>query len=232
VTEPTTTIVLIESDQQIRRFVRRELQNERMTVFDAESGEQGLREAVIRKADLLIVELSLPDRDGLDVIREVRAWSEIPVIVLSAKAGEADKVAAFDAGADDYLTKPFGVPELIARVKVHLKHRNRSGNSDSPIVRFGIASVDLATRQVTRNGKSIHLTPTEYRLLVVLVRHAGRVLSLRQLLTDVWGPSRLDHTHYLRIYIGNLRHKLERDATHPEHLVTVVGIGYGLMGVQ
>ncbi|CAB3774343.1 response regulator [Paraburkholderia humisilvae] len=231
-TEPTTTIILIEGDQQIRRFVRRELQGEGMTVFEAESGAQGLTEAVTRKADLLIVELTLPDRDGVDVIRDVRDWSEMPIIVLSAKDAEADKVAAFNAGADDYLTKPFGVAELMARVKVHLKRRNRSGHSDSPVVHFGIATVDLATRQVTRNGKSVHLTPTEYRLLVVLVRHAGRVLSLRQLLTDVWGPGRLDHTHYLRIYMGNLRHKLERDATRPEHLVTVVGIGYGLMGAR
>jgi two-component system KDP operon response regulator KdpE len=232
VTEPTTTIVLIESDPQIRRFVRRELQDDGMTAFDAQTGEQGLREIITRKADLLIMELTLPDRDGLDVIRNVRTWSEMPIVVLSAKDGEADKVAAFNAGADDYLTKPFGVAELIARVRVHLKRRNCSGHRDSPIVRFGVATVDLSTRQVTRNGKSVHLTPTEYRLLAVLLRNSGRALPLQQLLRDVWGPSRQSNTHYLRIYIGNLRHKLERDAKHPEHLVTVVGMGYGLMGVQ
>jgi two-component system, OmpR family, KDP operon response regulator KdpE len=230
--EPTTTVILVEEDKQIRRFVRAKLQDQGMTVFEAETGQQGLVEAATRKADLVIVELVLPDRDGLDVIRDVRGWSDMPIIVLSAKTGETDKVAAFDAGADDYLTKPFGIPELLARVKAQLKRRNRGGKDDSSVVRFGALTVDLATRQVTRDGKSVHLTPTEYRLLVVLVRHAGRVLTLGQLLMEVWGPAHLNNAHYLRVYMGNLRHKLERDAAEPEHLVTVAGIGYRLMGVQ
>ncbi|CAH2915633.1 MAG: DNA-binding response regulator KdpE [uncultured Paraburkholderia sp.] len=193
--DPSITVVLIEDEKQIRRFVRTALEGEGIVVHDAETG----------KPDLVIVDLGLPDTDGLDVIRELRGWSELPVIVLSARTQESEKVAALDAGADDYLTKPFGVSELLARIRAHLRRRNQGGASESPQVRFGAVSVDLALRQVTREGAAVHLTPIEYRLLATLVRHAGRVLTHRQLLRDVWGPSHVESHHYLRIYMAHLR---------------------------
>jgi two-component system KDP operon response regulator KdpE len=230
--EPTVTIVLIEDEKQIRRFVRASLESHGMSVFDAETGQQGLIEAATRKPDLVIVDLGLPDTDGLDVIRELRGWTDLPVIVLSARSQEAEKVAALDAGADDYLTKPFGVSELLARIRAHLRRRNGAGSADSPPVRFGDIAIDLAARQVMRGGEPVHLTPLEYRLLTELVRHAGRVLTHRQLLRDVWGPSHVESSHYLRIYMGHLRQKLERDPAQPEHIVTETGVGYRLVGVQ
>jgi two-component system KDP operon response regulator KdpE len=224
------TVVLIEDEKQIRRFVRASLEGEGIVVHDAETGKQGLAEAATRKPDLVIVDLGLPDTDGLDVIRELRGWSDLPVIVLSARTHEADKVAALDAGADDYLTKPFGVPELLARIRAHMRRRNQGGANESPQVHFGSVTVDLALRQVMRDGAEIHLTPIEYRLLTTLMRHAGRVLTLRQLLRDVWGPSHVGNHHYLRVYMGHLRQKLERDPAQPEHIVTVTGVGYRLVG--
>ncbi|RKP43719.1 two-component system response regulator KdpE [Trinickia fusca] len=228
--EPTITVVLIEDEKQIRRFVRTSLETEGIAVYDAETGKQGLVEAATRKPDLVIVDLGLPDTDGLDVIRELRGWSEMPVIVLSARTHEAEKVAALDAGADDYLTKPFGVSELLARIRAHLRRRNLAGTSESPQVRFGPVCVDLAQRLVSRDGAPVHLTPIEYRLLATLVRHAGRVLTHRQLLRDVWGPSHVESNHYLRIYMAHLRQKLERDPAQPEHIVTETGVGYRLVG--
>ncbi|MBN3757958.1 two-component system response regulator KdpE [Paraburkholderia sp. Tr-20389] len=225
------TVVLIEDEQQIRRFVRASLEGEGMTVYDAPTGKQGLIEAATRKPDLVIVDLGLPDTDGLDVIRELRGWSELPVIVLSARTQESEKVAALDAGADDYLTKPFGVSELLARIRAHLRRRNQGGPAETPQVHFGGVTVDLALRQVSRDGEPVHLTPLEYRLLATLVRHAGRVLTHRQLLRDVWGPSHVESHHYLRIYMAHLRQKLERDPAQPEHIVTETGVGYRLVGV-
>lgn len=230
--EPSPTVVLIEDDKQIRRFVRVSLEAQGMTVHEALSGQQGLVEAATRKPDLVIVDLGLPDVDGIDVIRELRGWSGLPVIVLSARTQEEQKVAALDAGADDYLTKPFGVSELLARIRAHLRRRNQAPASETPAVSFGDVSVDLAMRRVTRNGESVHLTPLEYRLLATLVRHAGRVLTHRQLLVDVWGPSHVESPHYLRIYMAHLRQKLERDPAQPEHIVTETGVGYRLVGVQ
>ncbi|GLU35274.1 two-component system response regulator KdpE [Trinickia caryophylli] len=229
--EPTLTVVLIEDEKQIRRFVRASLEGEGIGVFEAETGKQGLVEAATRKPDLVIVDLGLPDTDGLDVIRELRAWSDTPVIVLSARTQESEKVAALDAGADDYLTKPFGVSELLARIRAHLRRRNVSGASETPLVRFGGVAVDLANRLVTRDGEPVHLTPIEYRLLATLVRHAGRVLTHRQLLRDVWGPSHVESSHYLRIYMAHLRQKLEHDPAQPEYIVTETGVGYRLSGV-
>jgi two-component system KDP operon response regulator KdpE len=228
-TESSANVVLIEDESQIRRFVRAALEGEGMTVYEAETGKAGLTEAATRKPDLVVVDLGLPDADGIDVIRELRAWADIPVIVLSARTQEAEKVAALDAGADDYLTKPFGVPELLARMRAHLRRRQRGGASEA-VVRFGEVSVDLAQRIVVRAGEVVHLTPIEYRLLVALVRHAGRVLTHRQLLSDVWGPSHVESQHYLRIYMAHLRRKLERDPAQPEHIVTETGIGYRLVG--
>jgi two-component system, OmpR family, KDP operon response regulator KdpE len=230
-TEPTVNVVLIEDEKQIRRFVKAALEAEGVSVHEADTGQRGLIEAATRKPDLLIVDLGLPDTDGLDVIRELRSWTDLPVIVLSARSQESEKVAALDAGADDYLTKPFGVSELMARIRAHLRRRNQGGAADTPSVRFGEIEVDLAMRRVTRNGEAVHLTPIEYRLLATLVRHAGRVLTHRQLLRDVWGPSHVESNHYLRIYMGHLRQKLERDAAQPEHIVTETGVGYRLVGV-
>ncbi|HTH60972.1 MAG TPA: two-component system response regulator KdpE [Paraburkholderia sp.] len=230
--DPTVSVVLIEDEQQIRRFVRVSLEGEGMTVFEAASGKAGLVEAATRKPDLVIVDLGLPDTDGLDVIRELRGWTDLPVIVLSARTQEAEKVAALDAGADDYLTKPFGVSELLARIRAHLRRRNRGGASDAPQVSFGDVRVDLAQRNVTRGGEPVHLTPIEYRLLAALVRDAGRVLTHRQLLREVWGPSHVESSHYLRIYMAHLRQKLERDPAQPEYIVTETGVGYRLVGAQ
>ena len=231
--DPSVVVVLIEDEQQIRRFVRVSLEGEGMTVFDAPTGKAGLVEAATRKPDLVIVDLGLPDADGLDVIRELRGFSDLPVIVLSARTQEAEKVAALDAGADDYLTKPFGVSELLARIRAHLRRRNRGGGgADAPQVGFGGVTVDLSLRRVTRDGEPVHLTPIEYRLLAALVRDAGRVITHRQLLRDVWGPSHVESSHYLRIYMAHLRQKLERDPAQPEYIVTETGVGYRLTGVQ
>jgi two-component system, OmpR family, KDP operon response regulator KdpE len=230
--EPTVTIVVIEDDRQIRRFVRTALETQGMTVFEAETGQLGLREAAFRTPDLIIVDLGLPDTDGVDVIRELRTWTEQPVIVLSARSHEDAKVGALDAGADDYLTKPFSVSELLARIRAQLRRRNRGGQQETPQVRFGSVSVDLSERRVTREGVLIHLTPIEYRLLTALVRHAGRVITHQQLLREVWGPTRLESQHYLRVYMGHLRHKLELDPTQPVHILTETGVGYRLVGTQ
>ncbi|WP_158899409.1 two-component system response regulator KdpE [Burkholderia sp. L27(2015)] len=229
--DPGVNVVLIEDEKQIRRFVKAALEAEGITVHEADTGQRGLIEAATRKPDLIIVDLGLPDTDGLDVIRELRGWTELPVIVLSARSQESEKVAALDAGADDYLSKPFGVSELMARIRAHLRRRNQGGAAETPVVRFGAVEVDLALRQVRRDGEAVHLTPLEYRLLATLVRHAGRVLTHRQLLRDVWGPSHVESNHYLRIYMGHLRQKLERDATQPEHIVTETGVGYRLVGL-
>jgi two-component system, OmpR family, KDP operon response regulator KdpE len=229
--EPSLNVILIEDEKQIRRFVKAALEAEGITVYEADTGQRGLIEAATRKPDLIIVDLGLPDTDGLEVIRELRGWTELPVIVLSARSLEIEKVAALDAGADDYLSKPFGVSELMARIRAQLRRRNHGGLAETPLVRFGSVEVDLALRQVRRDGEAVHLTPLEYRLLATLVRHAGRVLTHRQLLRDVWGPSHVESNHYLRIYMGHLRQKLERDATQPEHIVTETGVGYRLVGV-
>jgi two-component system KDP operon response regulator KdpE len=229
--EPAVSIVLIEDEKQIRRFVRASLEAEGMLVHDAETGQQGLVEAATRKPDLVIVDLGLPDTDGLDVIHALRGWSDLPIIVLSARSQEHEKVAALDAGADDYLSKPFGVSELLARIRAQLRRRSHAGAGQAPSVKFGSIVIDLALRQVWRDSQIVHLTPIEYRLLAMLVQHAGRVLTHRQLLRDVWGPSHVESHHYLRIYMGHLRQKLERDPTQPEHLITETGVGYRLVGL-
>jgi two-component system KDP operon response regulator KdpE len=233
--EPTITVVLIEDDNHIRRFVHASVASQEIRVLDAELGRRGLALAASARPDLVIVDLGLPDMDGVDVIRQLRDWSSVPVIVLSARTREDEKVAALDAGADDYLTKPFGVAELMARIRAHLRRHNRNaaaGVSETAKVCFGDVTIDLEVRTVEREGKAVHLTPIEYRLLVALIRHAGRVLTHRHLLQEVWGPSRTDSAHYLRIYMGHLRQKLERDPAQPEHIVTETGVGYRLVGVK
>jgi two-component system KDP operon response regulator KdpE len=221
-------ILLIEDEPQIRRFVRTALQAEGFQVVEAEQGQRGLIDAATRAPDLMIVDLGLPDMDGLQVIQDLRTWSAMPIIVLSARSDEKDKIEALDMGADDYLTKPFSVGELLARVRAHLRRRE-TGNSASSVFSFGDVVVDLVKRTVELNHEAVHLTSTEYRLLTVLIRHAGRILTHKQLLNDVWGPNHSEHSHYVRIYMANLRQKLEKDPTQPEHLLTEIGMGYRLM---
>jgi two-component system KDP operon response regulator KdpE len=230
---PSPIAVVIEDEPQIRRFVRAALEAEGWQVHEAETARRGLSEAGTRKPDLLVLDLGLPDGDGLDVIRDVRGWSGVPIIVLSARQDEADKVAALDAGADDYLTKPFGVGELLARVRANLRRPRAAGTDGAvesdPVFRFGDVAVDRQARRVTRGGAEVHLTPIEYRLLLVLVANVGRVLTHRQLLREVWGPSHAEQSHYLRIYMGHLRQKLELDPAQPRHLLTETAVGYRLV---
>jgi two-component system, OmpR family, KDP operon response regulator KdpE len=225
--EPRPVVVLIEDEPQIRRFLRTVLPGQGYTLFEADSGERGLVETAVRKADIVILDLGLPDMDGVEVVQRLREWSAVPVIVLSARAQEEDKVAALDAGADDYLTKPFGVSELLARLRVALRHAQRSPEG-TQMFESGPLKVDLSARRVEIGGREVHLTPIEYRLLSVLVRHAGKVLTHRQLLRDVWGPSHVEHAHYLRIYMAQLRRKLEEDSAQPRFLLTEPGVGYRL----
>ncbi len=222
--------IVIEDEPQIRRFVRGALETEGWQVFEAATAQQGVIEAGTRKPDLLVLDLGLPDRDGLEVIRDVRGWSTVPIIVLSARTDELDKIAALDAGADDYLTKPFGVSELLARVRANLRRPRSSASEDAEkVFRFGDVEVDRLARVVRRSGVEVHLTPIEYRLLCVLIANVGRVLTHRQLLREVWGPSHAAQSHYLRIYMGHLRQKLEHDPAQPRHLLTETAVGYRLL---
>lgn len=223
-----TNVLIVEDEHAIRRFLRTALEADGLRVYEAETLQRGLLEAATRKPDLLILDLGLPDGDGIDFIRDLRQWSAIPVIVLSARSEESDKIAALDAGADDYLSKPFGIGELQARLRVALR-RHASGASPEPVVHFSNVKVDIAARLVHRDDEEIHLTPIEFRLLAVLLNNAGKVLTQRQLLNQVWGPNAVEHSHYLRIYMGHLRQKLELDPARPRHFLTETGIGYRFM---
>jgi two-component system KDP operon response regulator KdpE len=222
------TILIVEDEPEIRLFVRSALGAEGYRVVETASGERGAIEAGTQKPDLAIVDLGLPDIDGIEVIRSIRKWSSMPIVVLSARAREQAKVEALDAGADDYVTKPFGVSELLARVRVALRHAARSPAGDT-VVSLGDVVVDLQRRRVTRSGAEVKLTPTEFRLLACLVHHLGMVVTHRQLLREVWGPSHVEHTHYLRIYMKQLREKLEREPVQPRHFLTETGVGYRLV---
>jgi two-component system KDP operon response regulator KdpE len=226
-------ILVVEDESDIRRFVRISLEREGMTVFEAGNCAQGRVESASRQPDLMIIDLGLPDGDGKLLIRELRGWSSAPVVVLSARDREEEKVEALNAGAEDFLTKPFGVPELIARVRAQLRRASivTNGGPASSIVRFGAIRVDLATYEVVRGDEAVHLTPTEFRLLAALIRGYGRVLTHRQLLQEVWGPGYGNRPQYLRVYMGTLRQKLEADPTRPKHLITELQVGYRLAGL-
>ncbi len=228
--ETAPVVLLVEDDPHIRRFVRASLEAEGWRVFEAETARQGLADAATRRPDLVIADLGLPDGDGSELIRELRGWSQVPVIVLSARSDEHDKVRALDAGADDYIEKPFGVSELLARVRAHMRRQQGArGSEAATTVMLGDVEIDRAARIVKKGGVAVHLTPIEYRLLGVLVANAGRVLTHRHLLREVWGPSHIEHNHYLRVFMGNLRHKLEDDPAQPKMLVTETGVGYRLI---
>lgn len=222
-------IIVIEDDPPIRRFLRTGLSTHGFTVFEADTGKQGIVEVGIRKPDLVILDLGLPDMDGVDVIKAIRAWSDIPIIILSARSSEQHKIDALDAGGDDYLTKPFGFGELLARIRVALRHSIKPNDQiQGDVFVTANLKVDLHNRVVSIDDREIHLTPIQYRLLTVLIKHAGKVLTQQQILKEVWGPSYQENAHYLRIYMSQLRHKLEADPTQPKFLLTESGVGYRL----
>jgi two-component system KDP operon response regulator KdpE len=221
-------VVVIEDEAQIRRFLRVTLHAQGYRLFEATTGAEGLVEVATRQPDVVIVDLGLPDVDGLEVIRRIREWSPVPVIVLSARGGERDKVTALDAGADDYVEKPFGTDELLARVRVALRHAAGGTRDADAVFTVGGLTVDQARRVVTVDAHEVHLTPIEYKILTILVHHAGKVLTHRQLLREVWGPTHVEHAHYLRVYMGQLRRKIERDPAQPRYLLTEPGVGYRL----
>ncbi len=221
-------ILLIEDEPEIRRFLRTTLPVHGFRLHEAATGQEGLTEAKARNPDLLLLDLGLPDLDGGEVIRQVREWTSTPIIVLSARDQEQEKVAALDLGADDYVTKPFGVNELLARIRTALRHATRTGDGGESVFALGDLKVDLGRRQVFVSEKEAHLTPIEYKLLTTLIRYAGKVLTHRQLLKEVWGPLHVDEGHYLRVYMRQLRNKLERNPAHPRYLVTELGVGYRL----
>ena len=225
-TEPRPVVIVVEDETTIRRFVKLALESADCQVFEADSVRRGLIETGTRKPDVVVLDLGLPDGDGVDFIRDLRTWSDIPVIVLSARTSETDKVAALDAGADDYLVKPFGTAELLARVRAQLRRRTRVLGGDQGVCEFGNIRLDLTRRIIERGGAPLHLTPIEYRLLAFLVTHADVVLTHRQLLKNVWGPTHTEDNHYVRIYMAHLRKKIEDEPSQPKHLLTEAGIGY------
>ena len=220
-------VLLIEDEPQMRRFLRVVLQGHGYKVMEALTGETGINEAALHNPDIILLDLGLPDIDGLIITQRLREWSETPIIVISAREQEADKVKALDAGADDYLTKPFGAGELLARIRVAMRHKavNKTGQS---VFIVGNLKVDLPKRQVLLGGKDVHLTPIEYKLLAVLIQNAGKVVTHSQLLKEAWGPPYAHQTHYLRVYMTQLRHKLEADPARPKFLINEPGVGYRL----
>jgi two-component system KDP operon response regulator KdpE len=226
-TEPRSTILVVEDEPEIRRFLRSSLGADGYRVVEAESGNRGAVDAGTHKPDLAIVDLGLPDIDGVELIRRIRSWSPMPILVLSARTQERSKIEALDAGADDYVTKPFGVGELLARVRAALRHATRQPPGKT--LNFGEVKIDFEKRRALRGGAEVHLTPIEFRLLGCLAKHLGMVVTHRQLLCEVWGPAHVEHTHYLRIYMKQLREKLETDPVRPRYFATETGIGYRLL---
>jgi two-component system KDP operon response regulator KdpE len=227
-TDSVPIALLVEDEPQIRRFVRTALEEEGWQVFEAENMRRGLIDVGTRTPELVILDLGLPDGDGVDFIKDVRKWSTTPIIVLSARVEEGEKIKALDAGADDYLTKPFGVGELLARVRSTLRRLRQPSVNANGVIQFGDVRVDTVLRLVTKANEVVHLTPTEYRVLAVLATNAGRVVTNPQLLREVWGPAVSERGHYLRIYMGHLRQKLEDDPTQPRYLLTETAVGYRL----
>ena len=226
--DPLPVALLVEDERQIRRFVRTALEAEGWCVHETDTVRQGLIDAGTRKPDLIILDLGLPDGDGVEFLRDLRGWSKVAVIVLSARVNEQDKIEALDAGADDYLTKPFGVGELLARVRASARRR-LDNTVATPVFEFGDVRVDLSLRTVHKGPGAIHLTPIEYRLLSLLIGNVGKVLTHGQILREVWGPSHEEHGPYVRVYMGHLRHKLEDDPAQPRHILTETAVGYRLV---
>jgi two-component system, OmpR family, KDP operon response regulator KdpE len=221
------TILVVEDEPDIRRFLRSSLGAEGYRVVESPNGRRGTLDAGMHKPDLAIVDLGLPDFDGIEVIRHIREWSPMPIVVLSARIQERSKIEALDAGADDYVTKPFGVGELLARVRVALRHATRPPSGNEMV--FSDVRINFEKRQASNNGTEVHFTPIEFRLLACLAKHLGMVVTHRQLLTEVWGPTHAADTHYLRVYMKQLREKLEADPVQPKHLLTETGVGYRLV---
>ena len=221
-------VLVVEDEAQVMRFLRATLPGQGYRVVEATTGEQALVQAATRSPDLILLDLGLPDLDGVEVTRRLREWSKAPIIVVSARGREDDKIQALDAGADDYLTKPFGMGELLARIRVALRNAARASSAGEPIFETGELKVDLAARRVYVGEREVHLTRTEYHLLSTLVKNAGKVVTHRQLLREVWGPGSVDQSHYVRLYMAQLRHKLEREPSRPRWLITEPGVGYRL----
>jgi two-component system, OmpR family, KDP operon response regulator KdpE len=227
VTELGTRVLVVEDEPRMRKFIRASLSSHGYHVIEAERAGEVVALVTSHNPDLVLLDLGLPDGDGIDLTRQLREWSRAPIIVLSARGREDDKVSALDAGADDYLTKPFGVNELLARMRVALRHA-QAGATPAPVLEFGELAIDRVRREVSRAGEPLHLTPTEYKLLVLLAQNAGKVLTHRQILHEVWGPSYAAQTHYVRVHMAELRKKVERDPSRPKLLVTEPGVGYRL----
>lgn len=223
--EAPARVIVVEDEPQIRRFVCEALRKEGCASIEAGTARQGLNEAAGGKIDLVILDLGLPDMSGIDFIGDLRTWSHVPILILSARSAEQDKIAALDAGADDYLAKPFGVGELLARVRALLRRQWQNGDA-KPQHKFGDVEVDLSRRIVSRGGVEVHLTQIEYRLLAAMLANSGKVMTHRHLMQEVWGPGHTEQGHYLRIYVGRLRQKLEMDPTQPQHILTETGVGY------
>ena len=219
-------VLVVEDENAIRRFLRAGLETQGYRSVEATTGEEGIAQAATSSPDVILLDLGLPDMDGLDVLRRIREWSQTPIVVLTAREQEKDKVHALDGGADDYVTKPFSMPELLARMRVALRHRARVGNESETVIERGTLRIDLSRRRVTVEGTVVQLTPIEYRLLTALARHAGRVLTHKFLLGEVWGPAYTSQHHYLRVYMAPLRNKLEADPGRPRLLMTETGVGY------
>lgn len=227
--EPTPLILIVEDEPPIRRFLRASLSDAGYRFNEAESGAEALRQAAHQPPDLVILDLGLPDLDGQEVLRQLREWCSAPVIILSARDQESQKVRALDSGADDYVVKPFGVGELLARIRAALRH-NQKASDETSTFELDALTVDLSARTVEVRGQSVHLTPLEYKLLTTMIRHAGKVLTHRHLLREVWGPENSHETHYLRVFVAGLRRKLEVDPAQPRYLLTEPGVGYRFAG--